>query len=133
MPRDSSLSAKAGPPRPRCRRARRRRSELFGGADRDQPGLRGHADRRDPRAHTELSVDPPEVRRHGALADAEPRADDKVLSFEGGSVRVFIDPKSYLYLDGSNLVYATSMLGRGFKFENPNIKGSCGCGASVQF
>ncbi len=66
-------------------------------------------------------------------ADAEPRPEDKVLSFENGVVRVFIDPKSYVYLDNSTLEYATSMLGRGFKFTNPNVKGSCGCGESVQF
>jgi iron-sulfur cluster assembly protein len=66
-------------------------------------------------------------------ADAEPRPEDKVLSFEDGNVRVFIDPKSYIYLDGSTLEYATSMMGRGFKFTNPNVKGSCGCGESVQF
>ena len=58
---------------------------------------------------------------------------DKVLSFEDGRVRVFVDPKSFLYLDGSTLEYATSMMGRGFKFVNPNVKGSCGCGESVQF
>jgi iron-sulfur cluster assembly protein len=48
-------------------------------------------------------------------------------------VRVFIDPKSYIYLDGSTLEYQTTMMGRGFKFTNPNVKGTCGCGESVQF
>jgi iron-sulfur cluster assembly protein len=66
-------------------------------------------------------------------SDSEPRVEDKVLSFEDGQVRVFIDPKSYIYLDGSTLEYATSMMGRGFKFTNPNVKGTCGCGESVQF
>jgi iron-sulfur cluster assembly protein len=66
-------------------------------------------------------------------ADSEPRAEDKVLSFEDGAVRVFVDPKSFIYLDGSTLEYATSMMGRGFKFTNPNVKGTCGCGESVQF
>jgi len=66
-------------------------------------------------------------------SDSEPRAEDKVLSFEGGQVRVFVDPKSYLYLDGSTLEFATSMVGRGFKFVNPNVKGECGCGHSVSF
>ena len=66
-------------------------------------------------------------------ADNEPRPEDKVLSFEDGTVRVFVDPKSFLYLDGSTLEYATSMLGRGFKFVNPKVKGTCGCGESVQF
>jgi iron-sulfur cluster assembly protein len=66
-------------------------------------------------------------------SDSEPRAEDKVLSFEDGLVRVFVDPKSFIYLDGSTLEYATSMMARGFKFVNPNVKGTCGCGESVQF
>jgi iron-sulfur cluster assembly protein len=66
-------------------------------------------------------------------SDSEPRPEDKVLSFEEGVVRVFVDPKSFLYLDGSTLEYATSMMGRGFKWTNPNAKGTCGCGESVQF
>jgi iron-sulfur cluster assembly protein len=66
-------------------------------------------------------------------SDSEPRPEDKVLSFEEGAVRVFVDPKSFIYLDGSTLEYATSMMGRGFKFTNPNVKGTCGCGESVQF
>jgi iron-sulfur cluster assembly protein len=66
-------------------------------------------------------------------ADQEPRPEDKVLSFEDGKVRVFIDPKSFIYLDGATLEYQTTMMGRGFKFTNPNAKGTCGCGESVQF
>ncbi len=66
-------------------------------------------------------------------ADSEPRPEDKVLSFEDGQVRVFIDPKSFVFLDGSTLEYATTMMARGFKFVNPNVKGTCGCGESVQF
>lgn len=66
-------------------------------------------------------------------SDSEPRPEDKVLSFEDGQVRVFIDPKSYLYLDGSTLEFATSLVGRGFKFVNPKVKGTCGCGESVSF
>ena len=66
--------------------------------------------------------------------DWEPAAKDGDHVFEGpeGS-RVFIDPKSYIYLDGSTLEYQTTMMGRGFKFTNPNVKGTCGCGESVQF
>lgn len=66
-------------------------------------------------------------------SDAEPRAEDRVLSFEEGTVRVFVDPKSALYLEGSTLEYQSSLMGRGFKFVNPNVKGTCGCGESVQF
>jgi iron-sulfur cluster assembly protein len=66
-------------------------------------------------------------------SDAEARAEDKVLEFGGGMVKVFIDPKSYLFLDGSTLDYASSMMARGFKWTNPNVKATCGCGESVQF
>ncbi len=66
-------------------------------------------------------------------SDIEPRAEDKVLSFEEGAVRVFVDPKSFIYLDGSTLEYQTTMVSRGFKFVNPKVKGTCGCGESVQF
>ena len=50
-----------------------------------------------------------------------------------GKVRVFIDRKSMLYLAGTTLNFVTGLMGHGFKFENPNVKGSCGCGESVQF
>jgi iron-sulfur cluster assembly protein len=66
-------------------------------------------------------------------SDSEPRPEDKVLSFEDGNVRVFIDPKSYVYLDGSILEFSTSLVARGFKFVNPKVKGTCGCGESVSF
>jgi iron-sulfur cluster assembly protein len=66
-------------------------------------------------------------------ADVDPRPEDKVLSFEDGVVRVFVDPKSYLFLDGSTLDFATTLMARGFKWVNPNVKGTCGCGESVQF
>ena len=66
-------------------------------------------------------------------SDAEPRTEDKVLSYEDGQVRVFIDPKSYVFLDGSTLDFATTVMARGFKWVNPNVKGTCGCGESVQF
>jgi iron-sulfur cluster assembly protein len=66
-------------------------------------------------------------------SDSEPRPEDKVLAYEDGQVRVFVDPKSFIYLDGSTLDYATTLMARGFKWINPNAKGSCGCGESVQF
>jgi iron-sulfur cluster assembly protein len=66
-------------------------------------------------------------------SDAEPRAEDSVLTFEEGAVRVFIDPKSFVFLDGSTLDFATTLMARGFKWVNPNVKGTCGCGESVQF
>jgi iron-sulfur cluster assembly protein len=57
-----------------------------------------------------------------------PRERDKV--FEKDGVRVFVDPKSYLYLMGSELRYEESLMASGFKLENPNVKASCGCGES---
>ncbi len=69
-------------------------------------------------------------------ADKPAGKHDHVLSFDGGAggtVRLFIDKKSMLYLKGTTLNYVTGLMGHGFKFENPNVKGSCGCGESVQF
>ncbi len=64
-------------------------------------------------------------------ADKPAGARDHVLEF--GGVRVFIDKKSMLYLAGTTLNFVTGLMGHGFKFENPNVKGTCGCGESVQF
>jgi iron-sulfur cluster assembly accessory protein len=51
--------------------------------------------------------------------------------FEGpdGS-HVYIDPKSFSFLDGTTLDYDTSLVSKGFIFNNPNAKSSCGCGTS---
>ena len=48
-------------------------------------------------------------------------------------MHLFIDRKSMLYLAGTTLNFVAGLMGHGFKFENPNVKGSCGCGESVQF
>ena len=50
--------------------------------------------------------------------------------FESEGVRVFMDPKSLLYLKGMTLDFSDSLEGRGFKFINPNAAKSCGCGES---
>ncbi|HZA13618.1 MAG TPA: iron-sulfur cluster assembly accessory protein [Myxococcaceae bacterium] len=60
-------------------------------------------------------------------ADA-PRERDKV--FERDGAKVVIDPKSYLYLMGSELTYQEGLLASGFKIENPRVKSACGCGES---
>ncbi len=54
--------------------------------------------------------------------------DDKV--FETNGVKVVIDPKSLLYLDGTEVDYGKEGLNEGFKFNNPNVKDQCGCGES---
>lgn len=61
--------------------------------------------------------------------EREPRESDHV--FEGPeSAKVFIDPKSFRYLDGTVLAYDTNLISRGFLFENPHAKSTCGCGIS---
>lgn len=57
-------------------------------------------------------------------------ADDQV--FETDGVKVFVDPKSLVYLDGTELDYVREGLQEGFKFHNPNAKNTCGCGESFQ-
>lgn len=52
------------------------------------------------------------------------------LVFEEHGAKVFVDPKSLVYLDGTQVDYTKEGLQEGFKFENPNVKDSCGCGES---
>ena len=58
----------------------------------------------------------------------EPNAEDTV--FEQLGVKVFVDPQSLPYLDGTQLDYTREGLNEGFKFSNPNEKATCGCGES---
>lgn len=58
----------------------------------------------------------------------QPREKDKIFEREG--VRVFVDPKSYLYLLGSELTYEDGLMASGFRLVNPNAKSACGCGDS---
>ena len=50
--------------------------------------------------------------------------------FESHGVKVFVDPKSLPYIDGTELDFAREGLNEGFKFLNPNVKNECGCGES---
>ena len=52
--------------------------------------------------------------------------------FEDHGVKVVIDPKSLVYLDGTQLDFTREGLKEGFKFNNPNEKNACGCGESFQ-
>lgn len=61
------------------------------------------------------------------IVDA-PADNDRV--FEQHAVRIYCDPKSYLYLNGTEIDFEDNMMGGGFKFSNPNAKRSCGCGTS---
>jgi iron-sulfur cluster assembly protein len=60
--------------------------------------------------------------------DTRPRERDRIYVFDG--VRVFVDPKSFLYLHGMTLDYEETLMRQGFNFINPNSKHSCGCGSS---
>ena len=65
--------------------------------------------------------------------DGAPHARDRVLELaasDGTAVRVVVDPKSLIYLNGSTLEWEQTLMRQGFKFVNPNEKTSCGCGHS---
>ena len=50
--------------------------------------------------------------------------------FEDHGIKVIVNPRSLVYLDGTELDYAKEGLNEGFKFNNPNVKDMCGCGES---
>ncbi len=58
----------------------------------------------------------------------ETSAIDKVYEFDG--LKVFVDQASLMYLNGTKIDFVESLAGSGFKFENPNVKTTCGCGSS---
>ena len=58
----------------------------------------------------------------------ELQSDDEV--FESHGVKVFVDPKSLLFLDGTEVDFGKEGLNEGFQFRNPNAKDACGCGES---
>ncbi len=60
----------------------------------------------------------------------EPVAEDQV--FESHGVKVYVDPKSLPYIDGTELDFTREGLNEGFKFRNPNVKDECGCGESFR-
>ena len=55
-------------------------------------------------------------------------SDDQV--FESQGIKILVDPKSLVYIDGTELDYTKEGLNEGFNFENPNVKDECGCGES---
>ena len=63
-----------------------------------------------------------------ALDDATPKQYDSIFEQEG--IKLLVDAKSHLYLDGLTIDYKTNLMGGGFEFNNPNAKKSCGCGTS---
>ena len=53
---------------------------------------------------------------------------DKSYDYDG--LKVFVDQASLLYLDGASVDYVETLEGSGFKFDNPNVRSTCGCGSS---
>ena len=53
---------------------------------------------------------------------------DKTYQYDG--LKVFVDQASMLYLDGAEVDYVETLEGSGFKFNNPQVKSTCGCGSS---
>ena len=60
--------------------------------------------------------------------DEKPTDMDEVIESQG--VQLFIDPLSMQYLENTEIDYVEGLHGAGFKFNNPQVKGSCGCGSS---
>ncbi len=55
---------------------------------------------------------------------------DMDVEFMINGVQVFVDQMSLMYLDGTEIDYIEGLMGAGFKFNNPNVKSTCGCGSS---
>jgi len=64
------------------------------------------------------------------VMNLEPRPARGDEIFESAGLRVFVDPKSYLYLEGTEVDFSEDLSHRGFVFKNPSSSGTCGCGAS---
>ncbi len=67
---------------------------------------------------------------YGMRFDDEPEEDDTI--FEHHGLRVFVDPASMNYIEGSVLDYEGGLQGEGFHVENPNVVSECGCGESFR-
>jgi len=68
--------------------------------------------------------------QYGMALEAEPRPYDQVIENDG--VKVFIDPTSMMYLSDAVIDYEDSIMGGGFKIDNPNAVSTCGCGTSFK-
>ena len=68
--------------------------------------------------------------QYGMTFDEQAREDDQV--FEENGMRVFVDPTSMFYIDGSKIDYVDNLMGGGFHIDNPQAVSSCGCGSSFR-
>ena len=62
--------------------------------------------------------------------ERESREGDDVVQVDG--FQLLVDPQSMVYLDGTEIDYVETLQAAGFRFNNPNVTGSCGCGESFQ-
>lgn len=67
---------------------------------------------------------------YGLRFDLEPETDDAVTEHNG--LRVFVDPSSQKYVEGSVLAFEGGLQGAGFHVQNPNVESECGCGESFR-
>jgi len=68
--------------------------------------------------------------QYGMALEAEARPYDHVIEQNG--IQIFIDPTSMMYLSSATIDYEDSLMGGGFKIDNPNAVSSCGCGSSFK-
>ncbi len=68
--------------------------------------------------------------QYGMAFEAQAREFDTVV--EQGGVKLFVDPTSMMYLGGASIDFVDSLMGGGFKIENPNAASACGCGSSFK-
>ena len=68
--------------------------------------------------------------QYGMALEEEARPYDHIVEMAG--VKVFVDPTSMMYLQGATIDYEDSLMGGGFRIDNPNHVSSCGCGHSFK-
>jgi iron-sulfur cluster assembly protein len=68
--------------------------------------------------------------QYGMAFEESPRDFDKVVAIDG--VRLIVDPTSLMYLQGATIDYVDSLMGGGFRIDNPNAVSTCGCGHSFR-
>ncbi|MDX1995178.1 MAG: iron-sulfur cluster insertion protein ErpA [bacterium] len=68
--------------------------------------------------------------QYGMAFEAGPQEHDRVVEVSG--VRLLVDPTSLFYLEGATIDFVDSLMGGGFRIENPNAVSSCGCGSSFR-
>src|SRR5947209_5293667 len=68
--------------------------------------------------------------RYGMALDENSAEDDEVYDF--GGLHVYVDPASLPHIDGAHVDYVDTIMGSGFKVENPNATSTCGCGHSFR-